>query len=75
VWCDWLPTLHLGHREEVNGDKAVLKDLENVARYEKAKQREKQKYEVQEKAQKMAELIQQVPSIVEQVIEEVVICI
>ena len=39
---DWLPTLYLDRREEGNEYKAVLKTLENVTRYERAKQRETQ---------------------------------
>jgi len=70
---DWLPTLYLGRQEEGNEDKAVLKALENVARYERAKQREKEKQKVQALAQDLQELMRQVPSIVEQLIEEVVI--
>ena len=50
---DWLLTLYLGHREEGNEDKAVLKALENVARYEIAKQREKEKHKAQVLAQEL----------------------
>ena len=70
---DWLPTLYLCRREGGKGDEAVCKAIENVARYMRAKQREKEKRRVQALAQDLQELLLQVPSIVEQLIEEVVI--
>ena len=71
---DWLPTLHLGCREESSSDdRAVCKAVKNVARYERAKHREEQKQKAQLLAKELQELLQLAPSVVEQLIDEVVI--
>ena len=71
---DWLPTLHLGCREESGSDdRAVCKAVENVARYERAKHREEQKQKAPLLAKELQELLQLAPSVVEQLIDEVVI--